>query len=117
MNRRVAFRGKTEEVLYAVLKSMRSEILKETRNMNSRVRNLTLAFLAVASAFGADDVRGDDHVTGVPQLSSRPGATYTIYLDFAGFDFGGTWLSSTGAMWGNRPAFDGNFTGSFTPAE
>ncbi len=31
----------------------------------------------------------------VPQLSSRPGAAYTLYLDPSGFAYDGTWLGST----------------------
>ena len=53
-------------------------------------------------------------VTGIPTLSSRPGAAYTMYLDFGGFDFSGTW-GSTGLTPGNVPAF-GNVTGSFNTA-
>ncbi len=30
-----------------------------------------------------------------PSLSSRPGAAYTIYLDFSGFNYTGTWSGST----------------------
>ena len=41
-----------------------------------------LALVAAASA---------QRPTNVPSLSSRPGAAYTMYLDFAGFDFTGDW--------------------------
>ena len=54
-------------------------------------------------------------VTGVPALSSRPGAAYTLYLDFGGFNFAGTW-ASTGLAPGNIPAF-GNVTGNFNAAD
>lgn len=53
-------------------------------------------------------------VTGIPTLNSRPGAAYTIYLDFGGFNFTGTW-GQTGLAPGNIPAF-GNVTGSFNTA-
>lgn len=53
-------------------------------------------------------------VTGIPTLNSRPDAAYTIYLDFGGFDFSGTW-GETGLTPGNVPAF-GNVTGSFNTA-
>ncbi len=44
-----------------------------------------------------------------PALSSRPGAQYTIYLNFAGFNYDGTWANKTP---GNVPAFtlDGDAT-------
>ncbi|MBL8059829.1 MAG: PEP-CTERM sorting domain-containing protein [Chthonomonas sp.] len=50
-----------------------------------------------------------------PALSSRPGAQYTIYLNFAGFNYSGTWANRTP---GNVPAFtlDGDAT-TFTSAE
>jgi hypothetical protein len=63
------------------------------------------------------ELRADNHTTGVPQWSSLPGASYTLYLDFAGFNFTGTW-AGTGNSPGSQPAFN-NFsaTGSFTVAE
>jgi autotransporter-associated beta strand protein len=60
-------------------------------------------------------VYADTHVTGVPQLSSLPGAPYTVYLDFAGFNYSGSW-GGAGNLPGNVPAFD-NVTGSFGAAE
>ena len=38
----------------------------------------------------------------VPSLSSRSGAAYTVYLDFAGFDYTGTWAGGTP---GSTPAY------------
>ena len=35
---------------------------------------------------------GEPHAVGVPVLNSRPGAAYTVYLDFAGFNYPGTWF-------------------------
>ena len=69
------------------------------------------SFCSVAIVFGilgglfAPEARADTHTTGVPQLSSSPGAPYTIYLDFAGFNFTGSWGSS-GETPGNTPAFE-----------
>ncbi len=40
----------------------------------------------------------------VPALSSRPGAAYTLYLNFGGFNFNGTW-GNTGATPGITPAY------------
>jgi hypothetical protein len=34
-------------------------------------------------------------IPGTPQLGSNPGAAYTIYLDFGGFNFTGTWDGET----------------------
>ena len=50
-----------------------------------------------------------------PALSSRPGAQYTIFLNFAGYSYSGTWAGRTP---GNVPAFtlDGDAT-TFTSAE
>lgn len=56
------------------------------------------------------------HPAGVPLLSSNPGAPYTVYLDFAGFSFSGTWGGDTGLTPGDTPAFMGETT-SFTTAE
>lgn len=38
----------------------------------------------------------------VPSLNSRPGAAYTLYLDFGGFNYTGSWANRTP---GNVPAF------------
>lgn len=58
---------------------------------------------------------GEVHPTGIPELSSRPGAAYTLYLDFGGFNFSGTWGSS-GKSPGNVSAF-GNVTDSFSATQ
>src|SRR5262245_19546730 len=58
-----------------------------------------------------------------PALSSRPGAAYTLYLDFSGFNFSGKWAVTPAnpagqGTPGNRPAYDtdGDAT-TFTNAE
>ncbi len=57
----------------------------------------------------------DMHVSGVPQLTSRSNASYTLYLDFAGFNYTGTWSSKTP---GNTPALDNTAnSGTFTVAQ
>ncbi len=47
----------------------------------------------------------------VPAYSSRPGATYTMYLNFGGFSFSGTWGNGSSTP-GVTPAYnrDGNAT-------
>ncbi len=58
------------------------------------------AMVGPSSAWGADY-----HPIGAPQLSSRPGAAYTIFLDFSGFNFTGTW-GSGGSTPGSMLAYD-----------
>lgn len=51
-------------------------------------------------------------------LSSRPGAPYTIYLDFGGFNFTGNWGNDKKSTPGNTPPYDADGTpGSFTSTE
>ena len=68
--------------------------------------------LAAASAALAEN-----HPTGVIAHNSKPGAAYTLYLDFAGFNFTGTWGSSgssPGALAAANSVADG---GVFTAAQ
>ena len=37
----------------------------------------------------------EPHTAGTPQLSSQPGAAYSLYLDFAGFNYTGDWGGKT----------------------
>ncbi len=70
--------------------------------------SLTLAVVSNAIA--------DQHPT-VQALSSRPGAGYTLYVDFAGFNFTGTW-GNTGASPGSTNAyFDVASNGSFNASQ
>jgi hypothetical protein len=80
-----------------------------------RFRSLALTVLGCTVPFLAANARADVHTTGVPQLSSLPGAPYTLYLDFAGFNFTGTW-GGTGQTPGSVEAFD-HVSGSFDAAE
>lgn len=73
------------------------------------MRNPTIAWGVLCAAACA--TFAETHPTGVPVLNSRPGAAYTIYLDFAGFSFTGTWLN--GSSPGVTPAY-ANATGAFT---
>ena len=43
----------------------------------------------------AGELWAEQHTAGVPELSSRPGADYTIYLNVAGFTFTGAWGGSS----------------------
>lgn len=68
---------------------------------------LSLAVVAVTSS-------GILAQPAAPALSSQPGAAYTLYLNFSGFDFtGNTW---SGQSPGNVGAWR-NATGSFTTAQ
>lgn len=59
-------------------------------------------------------VQADQHTAGVPVLSSRPGAAYTLYLNFSGFNYTGTWLGDSP---GNTASFDGTANnGTFSAA-
>jgi hypothetical protein len=57
----------------------------------------------------------DVHTTGVPVLNSDPGAPFTMYLDFAGFNYTGTWASSEMQQPGSTPALNLN-SGPDNPA-
>lgn len=62
---------------------------------------------------------GSSAVAQVPQLSSRPGAAYTLFLNYAGFNFTGRWGGgATDPTPGNTPAYsiDGN-TAAFSQDE
>lgn len=64
-------------------------------------------------------VCGSSAYAQIPELSSRSGAAYTLYLNFGGFNFTGTWGGEVGGPTpGNTPAYsvDAN-TGSFTATE
>lgn len=51
----------------------------------------------------------------VPVLNSRPGASYTIYMNFAGFTFTGTWLGMTPGT--NGPYNNDGNAASFSAGE
>jgi len=69
--------------------------------------------IAAACLFVVTPVYAQTHPTA-PAFSSRPGAIYTLYLDFSGFNFSGTWggSSSPSGTPGNTPAYtiDGDAT-------
>ena len=77
---------------------------------NTRLRATTairgsLVFTFVV-AFGlsfSSEASAKQHTAGTPVLNSRPGAPYTIYLDFAGFNYKGMWAEHTPGV---CPPFD-----------
>ena len=79
-----------------------------------RRRSWSILKLAVITAVTgtAGSAHAQSHPTGVPALNSRPGAPYTVYLDFGGFSFTGNWGNLNGYTPGVTPAFDG-VTSSF----
>ena len=58
---------------------------------------LVVLALLLLEGFLGPAAWGNPHPSGVPVLSSRPGAPYTLYLDFAGFNFSGTWTGFNGS--------------------
>lgn len=78
-------------------------------------RSLGCAALLLAFASG---VVAQSHPTGIPVLSSRASAPYSLYLDFGGFNFAGTWggASSPSGTPGNTSAYLG-VTTSFNAAQ
>ena len=70
---------------------------------------------AVVASADAAQVAGA-HPSGVPQLASRPGAAYTLYLDFAGFNFTGSWGNAGSGAPGTIPAFNGAVD-AFSPSD
>lgn len=71
----------------------------------------TFAVAAIVAAFYS--AAQADLASSVPELNSRPGAQYTLYLDFAGFNYSGTWDTATPGI---TPAYD-DAVGSFTSAQ
>jgi hypothetical protein len=56
--------------------------------------------------------------SAIPTLSSRPGAAYTLYLNFAGFTFTGVWGGSFGSSNpGLTPAYTTDANANFSAAE
>ena len=81
------------------------------------------SFYRVAIVFGiiaiflVSEVLADTHTAGVPVLNSLPDAPYTLYLDFAGFNFTGGWGGTASAP-GNTPAFENaSASGSFNTSQ
>jgi hypothetical protein len=58
----------------------------------------------ISQGLASDDT--SEVAAAAPSLSSRPGAAYTVYLNFDGFAFNGQW-GNTGATPGITPAYSG----------
>lgn len=72
-----------------------------------------------AAVIPVTTVLAEQHTAGVPALSSRPGAAYTIYVNVAGFNFDGAWYPSAGTY---TPGFTASVNdvaanGTFNAAE
>ena len=89
------------------------------RVLNRHGRIAAACVLALSSSALAEN-----HTAGVPLLSSRPGAAYTIYVDVSGFNYVGAWNGSDATdpdgnpIGGNEPGFtpsldDVSATGTF----
>ena len=63
-----------------------------------------LSCLLLAVAFAVQSARADVHPVA-PAYSSLPGAAYTLYLDFSGFNFPGGWAGGS-SMPGSTPAYN-----------
>ena len=59
-------------------------------NCLASIRYVAVVF-AITAVLLVSGALADDHTGGVPVLNSLPGAPYTLYLDFAGFNFTGGW--------------------------
>lgn len=92
------------------LRHAMKRILITTFNRRSLLSALAIAGLSFSFAGQA---WAEQHTAGVPALSSRPGAAYTVYLDFAGFNYTGDWNNKTpgnSAAYGDVAA-NGTFSG------
>ena len=63
-----------------------------------------LTAAAAVFLFPTVSALAEPHTAGTPVLNSSPGAPYTIYLDFGGFNYNGGWAEHTPGL--NAP-FDG----------
>jgi len=75
------------------------------------------AYALIFSTLLAGGVLADQHTTGTPSLNSRSGAAYTLYLNFAGFNFTGTWGNTGKAPGTTNSYFDVSSAGSFNSAQ
>jgi hypothetical protein len=90
--------------------------LQQTRIVHFASLCFAIAVFVVMGSFFAMESRADTHTSGVPVLNSLPGAAYTIYLDFSGFNFSGSWGGSYTP--GNTPAFENaSSSGTFTTSQ
>ncbi len=82
--------------------------MRMSKNLRRQRRcDLRIIFTACVAGVGGFSALADaeSHPLGIPTLNSRPGAAYTVYLDFGGFSFFGNWGNGSGVP-GTTPAFD-----------
>ena len=80
-----------------------------------RVRSSPLVLSAFALTLAA--AASAQRPTNVPQLTSRAGGAYTLYLNFAGFDFTGSWGGNQTNPSTTSYATYRNAAGSFSAAQ
>lgn len=74
-------------------------------------------FGVAACFFSASLANAQDRPSGIPALSSRPGADFTVYLNVGGFDFDGLWSGHATAPGYTAPLNDIPSNGSFSATE
>jgi len=84
---------------------MNLQLMEELKMLSRVLATFSLYFL-LASALLAQPA--------APELASRPGAAYTLYLNFTGFDYTGSWGAGTPGV---TPAYNGQSGASFTASE
>jgi hypothetical protein len=94
-----------------------SQAVKRTRRGSFAALFFVAVVFGILGSFLAPQAFAETHTSGVPVLNSNPGAAYTLYLDFAGFNFSGSW-GGTGKTPGNTPAYgNASATGSFNTSQ
>jgi hypothetical protein len=73
-------------------------------------------FYSVVCVFTISCIAWGQSHPAAPVLNSRLGASYTLYLNFAGFNYTGNW-STSGQAPGNVPAYNGQTGTTFTATE
>lgn len=90
----------------------------QMKSLFSTVPKIGKISITLASLTAASFTMAEDQPSGVPQLSSRPGAAYEIYLNVAGFNYTGSWDGGEPLTPGYTPALNGvSSTGSFSASE
>ncbi len=79
--------------------------MKSTPIRRAASSRLAATLFVLISVAALSSGRADVHPVA-PAYSSLPGAPYTLYLDFGGFNFSGTWANNGYSMPGVTPAYD-----------
>jgi hypothetical protein len=77
---------------------------------------LSLWYLLIVAAYSAVMTAATHAQPAAPEFESRPGAAYTLFLNFSGFNFTGSW-GNTGQTPGNMGAYRGQTGAAFTPTQ